>query len=182
MPVLLLAFGTTLSSCWGGVCRDCGGTPIRKEAYVPIYGQDSVKYVIKSMPVKPIVNAGKIYVWGNLLFQVDQFAGIHVINYSDKQNPVRLGFIASKGCTEIAVKGNYLIANNMDDLVTIDISQPSDVKEVSRLKGAFPTYLYNQVYAQPDVKGVYYKCPDTQAGDVIGWKLEKDVKDVWCHN
>ena len=132
------------------------------------------------MPVQPMVKSGKIYVWGNLLFQVDEFTGVHVINYSDKQNPVKLGFISIKGCSEIAVKGNYLIANNMNDLVTIDFSQPSQVKEVGRLKGAFPTYEYNYQYAEPDEKNVYYKCPDLNKGDVLEWKLEKDVKGAYC--
>jgi hypothetical protein len=182
LPVLLLAFGTTLSSCWGRVCDDCNAEYTVAEAYVPVYGYDSAKYMVKPMPAQPIKVAGKIYVWGKLLFQVEQHQGIHVIDYTDKQNPVKLGFIGLKGCTEIAVKGNYLIANNMIDLVTIDISQPAQAKEVSRMKGAFSHLLTNREYEQPGVAGVYYECPDRSKGDVIGWKVEKNVKGYWCHN
>ena len=181
--MLLLAFGTTLSSCWGtGVCDDCNASYTVPEAYLPIYGFDSSKNVIKSTPPKPIVEGGKIYVWGNLLFQVERYVGIHVIDYSNRQNPVKLAFITSRGCTEIAVKGNYLIANNMTDLVTIDISQPTQVAEVSRMKGAFPSNLTNYEYVQPNVKGVYFKCAEPGKGDVIGWEKKTNVKDEWCHN
>ncbi len=180
--MLLLAFGTTLSSCWGRVCDNCNPEQTVAEAYLPVYGYDSVKYMVNPMPAQPIKAAGKIYVWGKLLFQVEQYVGIHVIDYTDKQNPVKLGFIGLKGCTEVAVKGNYLRANNMKDLVTIDISQPAQVKEVSRIKGAFTQMFTNYEYEQPDVRGVYYECPNPSKGDVIGWKIEKNVKGYWCHN
>ena len=181
--MLLLAFGTTLSSCWG-VCEDCrsNASYTVAEAYLPIYGYDSSKYFIKKTPPRPILAGGKIYVWGNLLFQVEQYQGVHVIDYSDKRNPVKIGFIASKGCTEVAVKGNYLIVNNLTDLVTVDFSNFSAVKEVGRLKGAFPSQLTSWQYEQPSVKGVYYKCPEPNKGDVMGWELKKNVKDHWCHN
>jgi hypothetical protein len=157
---------------------------VRDEAYVPVYGVDTmVRYIAAKAP-RATVNAGKIYVYGNYLFQVEKFKGVHVIDYSDKQKPVKLGFITSGGCTEVAVKNGYLITNNLNDLVTIDIYQIDAVKEVARIKNAFPhaqVELMNERMSPP-VRGVYYQCADQTKGDVIDWKLEKNVKGANCIN
>lgn len=185
--MLLLTLGTTLSSCWGTLVDPPDPNPgppfleIQPEAYVPVYGYDSAKYAIKAMPAQPTVAAGKIYVWGNLLFQVELLKGIHVINYSDRQNPVKLGFIGVKGCNELAVKGNHLITNNMADMVIIDVSNANDIKEVSRIKMAFPQYHVPQFVMPPEEKK-YFVCPDMSRGDIVGWKLEKDVKNAYCYS
>jgi len=181
LPVLLLAFATTLSSCWGFYGDRNPPEYVVAEAYVPIYGYDAARYTITSRPAQPTVNAGKIYVWGNTLFQVEQFEGVHLIDYSDRKNPVKLGFIAIKGCADVTVKGDFLLTNNMQDLVTIDISNRSDAKEVSRVKGAFFAYIAPE-FSKPDKHNVHYVCPDQSKGDVIGWKLEKKVKNAWCYN
>ncbi len=181
LPLLVIGLGITFSSCFDLRKRNIEPSEqIHAEAYVPVYGIDPAKHSIKPLPAKPTVNPGKIYVWGNWLFQVEQFAGIHVIDYSDKKNPVKLGFIEVKGCTEIAVKGTTLIANNMRDLVSIDVSQPSAVKEVGRIKMAFPHLSYFEDY-RPAEKQKWFVCPDYTQGDVIGWKLEKNIK-AYCYN
>ncbi|HYE74157.1 MAG TPA: hypothetical protein VEF04_12540, partial [Blastocatellia bacterium] len=78
----------------------------REEAYVPIYESNPSPNIIRATQPKPIVQSGKIYVLGNLLYQVENLAGVHVIDYTDRQNPVKLGFIYVAGCTDLAVKGN----------------------------------------------------------------------------
>lgn len=181
LPVLCLAFGTTLASCWGLTDNRTPSEPVAAEAYVPIYGYDSARYVIRSKPPRSIVNAGKIYVFGNTLFQVEQFEGVHIIDYTDRKNPVKTGFISIKGCNDVTVKGNFLLTNNMQDLVTIDISNRNDVKEVGRVKGAFYAFIAPE-FSQPPARDVRYVCIDQTKGDVIGWKLEKNVKKAWCYN
>ncbi|MGB8194593.1 MAG: hypothetical protein WCF67_21860 [Chitinophagaceae bacterium] len=184
LPGLLLGIAIIFTSCWGFSGKSNLTPPedlVREEAYVPIY--DSAGLVqIKSLPPQPIVQSGKIYVWGNLLLQVEQLAGVHIINYADRQNPVKLGYIQIRGCSEISVKGNYLIANNMSDLVTIDISKPDEAKEVARMKHAFPNVEAPDFqYVQPPEHGKYFVCPRYFLGDVIGWKLETKVRDAYCY-
>jgi hypothetical protein len=180
--ILFAALGLTLSSCWGGWSSKNLPTPedpIKAEAYVPVYSTTTVS-TIKSVAPQPIVHSGKIYVWNNLLFQIEQYKGIHVINYSDRSNPVKLGFIEVRGCNELAVKGTHLITNNIKDLVTIDISDPASVKEVGRMKNAFPMFYVQQLdYPMPPDRG-WYVCPDYSQGEVTGWKLEKNVKNAYC--
>lgn len=178
----LVLTATLLTSCWGNWGTPTEPDATRAEAYVPIYEENPSVNVIKSTGPKPIVMSGKIYVRGNLLFQVENMAGIHVIDYSDKQHPVKLGFIYVTGCTEIAAKGNYLVTNHMGDLVTIDISNAAEVKEVARIKNAFPDYGFQQNMMLRPEKSGYFVCPDYTKGYVKGWKLEKNVKGAHCFN
>lgn len=181
-----------LQGCWGYTKNvdplpGQGPSPqeIQPEAYVPVYGSDTLLRGIYAMEAQPTIAAGKIYVYGNLLFQVENEKGIHVIDYSDRKKPVKLGFIRCKGSSELAVKGGYLITNNLDDLVTIDISRVDSVKEVARMKHAFThynvlRYMDMKMYYPPE-RGKYYVCPNVQDGDVIGWKLEKNVRNAYCY-
>lgn len=152
---------------------------VREEAYVPIYDSVSM-FQIKALPPQPVLKGGKIYVWGNYLFQVEQVKGVHIFNYADRKNPVKIGFIQSRGCNEVAAKGNYLIVNNMSDLVMIDVSKPDDVKEVGRVRKVFYNYYYDYIgYPQPPTSG-YRVCPDFNKGDIVGWTLEKNVRGAYC--
>jgi len=169
--------GLCLASCIDLGRRRPGFREIQPEAYVPVYSQDPEANTIKALPPQPIVESGKIYVWGNYLFQVERLAGVHIIDYSDKSNPKKLGFIKSRGCTELAVKGNYLIINNMTDLVSIDLANPVQGKEASRIKDAFPHFMVNSV---PPYPGYYYVCPEPGKGIITSWKLEKNVKGANC--
>lgn len=156
---------------------------IQEEAYVPVYGFDSSLRTVKNMTVQPTVKAGKVYVFGKYLFQVEENTGIHVIDYGDKTKPVKLTFIKSMGCAEVAVKNGILIANNMNDLVSVNISNLQTVKEVSRIKNAFKNYYYDWYNnSKPPVRGKYYVCPTYTAGDIIEWKLEKKVPNAYCYN
>lgn len=181
-------FSFLLAGCWGYKKEvnppgpDGAYSEIKAEAYVPVYGKDTLLRGIYAMQAQPILKAGKIYVYGHLLFQVESEKGIHVIDYSDPKNPVKMGFIRCKGSSELAIKNGYLITNNLNDLVTIDIHQPDNVKEVARIANAFPHYYaYQYLNNRPADREKYYVCPDISKGDVIDWKLEKNVRDAYCH-
>lgn len=168
-----------LSSCWDinwGKVRN-----LREEAYVPVYGYDSSARIIESLQPQPIINAGKIYTFGNFLFQVDNDLGIHVINYSDRKKPVKVGFIKISGCRELAIKNQYLLTNNLDDMISIDISDLKGVKLKSRIPKAFRSYNNYNAFKKPPEKGMYFVCPEIYQGDVVGWKLEKKVY-ADCYN
>ena len=176
---------TSFSGCWSyynnpGADR---GNTIREEAYVPVYGIDTALRTVRSLTPQPTVAPGKIYVLGNNLFQVENLKGVHIINYSDRSKPEKLGFIRIGGATEIAVKSGFLVVNNGPDLVTVDISDFHNAREVGRAKNAFKSfYQYNLEYRQPPEKGKYYVCEPTPYGqDLIGWKLEKNVSNAHCY-
>jgi hypothetical protein len=180
---LLLLFTPLLFiSCWDFNRRPIE-PEIREEAYVPVYGFDSSLRAVKNIPVQPTVKAGKIYVFGRYLFQVEENMGIHVIDYSNKTKPVKLTFIKSLGCSELAVKNGLLITNNMNDLVSVNISDLQVIKEVSRNKFAFKNYYFDWYKGnKPPERQKYYVCPDYYKGDIISWKLEKKVANAYCYN
>ena len=184
--ISLLILAISFTSCWSTFTKEIEPQveylPVQPEAWVPVYGTDSVIRGIKKVAPKPTFQPGKIYVYGNLLFQVEQMKGVHVIDFTDREHPEKLGFITCQGSSELAVKDGYLVTNNLNDLVTIDF-RDSTVKEVARIRGAFPHYNVAQYQAwSPPEKNAYYVCPDIYKGDVIGWKLEKNVSGAFCYN
>ena len=168
-------------------CFDLGRKPYKEEifpeAYIPVYGIDSARRIISSDIPQPTTNAGKIYVHGNLLYQVEVFKGIHIIDYSNKDQPVKLAFLHIPGCSEVTVKNNILLTNNRNDLGSLDIGHLPVVAELSRVSNTFAAgnfYNADAINAKPPILGVHYVCPDAYSGDILGWTLGKDVTGAYC--
>lgn len=146
-----------------------------RQAYIPIYAPDAPLRQISFLAPQPIKHAGKIVLYNKLLFQVEQDSGIHVFNVSNPASPQRVGFIRSPFCKELAVKDNHIITNNLDDMVVIDFSNPTLIKEVKRVQGTFSEMRIQY----PPQTGVYFVCPDPTKGVVTGWTLGT-VKNPKC--
>lgn len=144
-------------------------------AYVPKYISLGAVTDIKIDSPKNTVKAGKIYVFGNYLFQNDVNTGIHIIDISNRANPKKIAFINIPLSAEIAVKGNYLYTNNLADLLTFDISNPTTPVLKNRVKDVFP--MPNQSY--PPFNQVYFECADATKGVVIDWVLS-EVENPKC--
>lgn len=144
-------------------------------AFVPIYMQLTDVENIKIEAVTPTIKAGKIYVYGNYIFQNDQYKGFHIINNSNPSAPQKVGFLKVPFSTEIAIKGSFLYCNNVSDLVVIDISNPLIPVLVKRVKNAFP--LIDQNY--PPVSNTYFECADKSKGIIVGWE-QKNIPAPNC--
>ena len=145
----------------------------------PVYAAESAaKQIGYKAEKQPLLQAGNIYAFRNYIFQVDVGRGIHVIDNSVPAQADRIGFITVNGCTQISIKGAYLYTNSIADLVTLDISNPAQVREVSRVPNAFPEFQYTYPLIRPNEKG-YYACP-LYDSVVIGWV--KDSIDASCYN
>jgi hypothetical protein len=160
--------------------RRFSGVPAQVEGYVPVYVSDisAAKQILSEAP-RPTVNGGKIYTVGNLLFQVEQDSGIHIINYADAHNPRKLGFIKSFLCKEVSVKNGFIYTNNLSDLVVIDISDPNNVHEVSRTAGVFPDLDLQYPSKVNSWSTVYFECPDPSKGLIVDWK-KQIIKNPKC--
>ena len=111
--------------------------------YRPVYQtKDEVKAGIKNSASVSITNPGKIVLMGNYLFLNDIDKGIHVIDLSDVSNPKKIAFIHIPGCVDLAINGNNLYADCYTDLVTLDISDPTQVQVKQFLNGVFPHRYY----------------------------------------
>lgn len=149
--------------------------PFEAQAYVPVYyAEQSLEQISTELP-KATVDPGKIYVYGNYIFQNDKNTGIHIIDVSDKKHPRKTAFLNIPFSKELAVKGHFLYADNYRDMLVFDINDPSLPVMVKRIENVFEPV--NQKY--PPYNNVSFECPDASKGVVVGWKLET-VKSPKC--
>ncbi|MCH8317558.1 MAG: hypothetical protein IIA88_03540 [Bacteroidetes bacterium] len=87
---------------------------------------------------RDINNPTKIYLKDNYIFITEKYYGVHIIDNSDPKNPANIGFISVPGCVDVAIKQNIMYVDNATDLVAIDLSDYNNLKEVKRIKDAFP--------------------------------------------
>lgn len=160
LPIVIFLF-----SCSPPGANDVTG---KVDAYVPVYMSLSEVEKISVGPQQLTKNAGKIYAFGNYIFQNDINAGVHIIDNTNKSNPVKIAFLNLPLSTEIAVKGNFLYANNYVDLVVFDITNPAKPTFVKRVTNVFPAE--NQNY--PAGSNTYFQCPDNSKGIVVSWELK----------
>ncbi|MBO9200977.1 MULTISPECIES: LVIVD repeat-containing protein [Niastella] len=172
---LLTAAGIGLFVCLNSCNPQYESPPSGEtQAYVPVYKSDVEKSEITVSDARSTTNAGKIYAWGNYIFQNDQNKGIHVIDNSDRLHPQKIAFLNIPFNTEFAVKGSFIYANNGNDLVVVDIHDVKHPVVVKRMEDAFP-YVEQKYPPQPG----YFVCPDPEKGMVIDWELQM-VKSPNC--
>lgn len=109
--------------------------------YDPVYINkselpNSVFWANTSVDLKEV---GKIYTKGNLLFINELYKGVHIFDNSNPAAPQKIGFLHIAGNVDIAIKNNFLYADNTIDLVVVDLSElPNKVNVVARKEGVFP--------------------------------------------
>lgn len=129
--------------CFSGCVKDTCKREHTYTYYEPVYKtKDEVRANIKSNPARPVENPGKICILGHTIFLNETDKGIHVIDNSDPSRPRTIAFIDIPGNMDIAVKGTILYADLYTDLVTLDISNPAEVKVKKIMDGVFPFRYY----------------------------------------
>ncbi|MEM9897281.1 MAG: hypothetical protein AAF789_13010, partial [Bacteroidota bacterium] len=160
--LLLLIWFVTLEAC----VQDDGipNFDIEEiEGVVPLYETDLI--ILQEQP-KPLSNPGKILSIGDLLLINDINNGIHVIDNTNPQIPEKRYFINIPFNKDLNVKNDLLYADNGPDLVVLRIGQ-TGFDEVSRLENVFFDVADFQDF--PPQSNVYFKCPEEERGQVIGW-------------
>ncbi len=129
---------------------------------------------------RSIEKQGNIYFKDNFLFMVEPDKGIHFIDNANPSSPVQTGFLNIQGATGMAIKGNYLYANSLIDLVVYDISSLSAPVLVERLEDVFPTAV------PVSDKNYPHGVVDKNRGVVTSWKQEEVTEEVnqnlWFNN
>jgi hypothetical protein len=127
---------------------------------------------VKTLPAQDLENPGKIYVKDNYLFINEVKKGIHVIDNTNPSSPKAISFIQILGNVDMAVKDNILYADSYTDFVALDISNPKDVKEVSRT---------NEVFTNGQVDGLWwsYNSSDQTIYD-SHYKMYTTTQEVAC--
>lgn len=111
--------------------------------YIPQSALKSeVQANIKSGAAQSVSTPGKLYVQGNYIYLNEINKGIHIIDYSHPSSPKNVAFIPIPGNLDLAVKGNYLYADEYADLLTIDVSNPLQARLIDVKENAFYNYFY----------------------------------------
>jgi hypothetical protein len=119
-------------------------------------------------PVRPTVDPGKVYAFGQYLFQVEQSEGIHIVDNANPSSARKIAFLKVPMATEIAIKNNFLYTNNLNDLVVFSLSDIKSPQVVNRITNAFPAIDQ----AHPPASNTFFECADPAKGIVINWELK----------
>lgn len=114
---------------------------------------------------QPINKSGKIYAYANFIFVNEPYKGIHIIDNTNPQAPLKTGFITIAGNVDISVKDNYLYADSLQDLIVLDISDLNNIQQVSRLEGVLQDNIAWPVEAE--------------IVDATGWNSESEILVGW---
>ena len=137
------------------------------QVYTPIIEQtSSLRSKVKSSTPISVSNAGKLFIIGNYIFLNEKNKGIHVIDNTNPSSPINLSFIVIPGCNDMAVEGNVLYADCYTDLLTIDITNPTNVVVKNFIDDIFSDRRYINGYS-------------TAAGNVVvDWTVKDTTMDV----
>ncbi len=162
--------GLVLVAFSGCLRDDCKST----RTYVrfdPVYKSPAEFRVgISAEAPRDMHNPGKMYASGTYLFINERQEGIHIIDNSDPSHPQNVGFWKIPGNVDMAIKGNYLYADQYVDLLTVDISDllhPNLVctqEEAFQLHGFTPQLGYLVDYVQNEVTETI-SCDDQFSGN-----------------
>ena len=136
------------------------------EGLRPVYITEEVADSVTSLPPQPISQLGKIYYKDNLLYVNERGQGVHIIDNTNPESPVRMGFIQIPGNKDIVIKGDLMYADNYSDLLTIDIADLDNVAEIDRIIGVYPP----ESQSFPAHHSGYFECIDPEKGFVMRWE------------
>ncbi|RYY55051.1 MAG: hypothetical protein EOO09_11980 [Chitinophagaceae bacterium] len=123
-----------------GACikDDCEGVQ-KFRYYSPVFKLKSeIRASIRSGEPTDVIRPGKIYLYGKYMFLNDIDRGIHVFDNSNPSSPRNIAWIDIPGNMDMAIKGNTLYADLYSELVSIDITDPTNVKLLGFEENLFP--------------------------------------------
>lgn len=119
LSFLFTAISLSMSSC---LKDDCQSTH-RYVRYTPIFmSPEEARAQIEMQSPRELENPGKIYVYQHYLFINEIGKGIHIFDNSDFASPIEVGFLNIPGNYDIAIKDDFLYADNSRDILTFDVS------------------------------------------------------------
>lgn len=134
------------------------------EGYVPVYDNNPTFRQISYLSAQRNIHAGKLYTYGKLVLQAEQDSGLHLISYQDPAHPVKTAFLRIPGFQTATIKGDYLYADNYNDLVVVSLKELPSLSHSGRVAGVWTQKDF------PPYDNVYFECVDHSKGAVIGWE------------
>ncbi|GAB3956827.1 hypothetical protein GCM10028805_47770 [Spirosoma harenae] len=171
LAVLLLNGFILLDSCKHPYAP---APPQSGDTYRPIYASYAAVREIQTLAPQPLKNVGKIYVKDNFMYINEIGSGIHIVDNRNPEKPVQIAFLGILGNQELAIKDSTLYADNVTDLVALNIANPLNIKLVKRVENAFEYSAY------PLATNIRFECADPAKGAVIRWE-KTDVQNPQCY-
>lgn len=173
--ITIVLLGLFCSSCFYIGEPEDSNDDFKTKGLKPVYIAKELAKEIKTETPMPIMNPGKIYKKYPFIFINERGKGIHIVDNRNNKSPQKISFINIPGNIDIAVKNNILYADNFEDLIALDITDPTEVKIISRVEKALPEYT--QTY--PEGYSGYFECVDPNKGYVIEW-VEAQLQNPKC--
>jgi hypothetical protein len=114
-----------------------------------------------------------IFLRDSLLFLLEEYKGIHVINVNDSSNPRPITFIKIPAVSDFTLGGDKLYADNGPNLLSISIADIFNVVLISKNNQVFKPVLFPSLFIGP------FECVDETKGIVIGWE-DAYLENVSC--
>jgi hypothetical protein len=111
---------------------------------------------VRSLPARDIQNPGKVVVSGKYLFVNEIKQGIHLIDNSDPTNPIPVSFIQIPGNGDFTVSENIIYADSYCDLISLDITDPGNVKEIGRSNELYKFGWFNGIWWSVEYGGLFF--------------------------
>jgi hypothetical protein len=124
-----------------GGCTPQNSTPQPDDRtlYRPVLmSRTQFESAVSGQPARALHEPGKIFVDDRYLYINELYEGIHVYDNADPARPVALQFLRIPGNVDLAVRGTLLYADSGPDLVTLDISDLTQVRVAGRTRNALP--------------------------------------------
>lgn len=125
-----------------------------------------------------VENSGKIYAYKNLIFINESHKGIHLIDNSNPAAPKKTAFIKIPGNVDISIRGDYLFADSLNDLVVLDISDLGNIREVNRLENVLQDNIIWPMEA--DIFEFDGYDPDSEI--LLGWEIRTERRSIESFN
>lgn len=151
----------SMSSC----VQEVEGPPESVSGYAPTYLAKTDADTVSFEDPQPTVRPGKIVLLDSLLFQVEQYQGIHIIDLSDPDNAVKIGFYKIFGCSQLTIQGHYMYTNSGRNFIVIDMLNLMNPKVTDFRKDYLAVFSF-----PPPPANSYFECPDASKGIIIGWE------------
>jgi hypothetical protein len=169
---LCLAFTTTFLV--GCIKDECTETQTFYQYSAVYYPEAQIRATPTMGDRRELVNPGKMYFYRDYIFINEQAEGVHVYDMSDVTAPLSIGFIDIVGNFDIAIKDGMLYADNVIDMVVLDVRDINNVRFVNRVEG-FQERWFNEglgyySHQRREEQRAVLDCSDRDFGNGNFWR------------
>lgn len=137
MKKIILYGLPTLALAWGLMATSI--VPNGAEYEPILMSRQDMEAAVQLDAIRPIESEGKMWLYNDFIFLIEQYQGIHIIDNSDPENAATIRFIQIDGCTDLTMNNDILYANNAVDMIGIRGNTDfSSINVVSRNRNALP--------------------------------------------